>query len=117
MQALKKLSSIPTHSARLKRTVSWGRFHSLTVRCLAPLQAQLHLQQALKIQCNKLGPLHISTLCSQLVKSQARPPPLAPHNPRPAAHIHHSLGARVGPLTTQHGAAERTKRRVRERLR
>jgi hypothetical protein len=34
-------------------------------------KAQSHLQTALTIQCRHLGQLHISTLCTQLVKSQA----------------------------------------------
>ena len=37
-------------------------------------KAQAHLQTALTIQCRHLGQLHISTLCTQLVKSQAQHP-------------------------------------------
>ena len=33
-------------------------------------KAQQHLGQALRIQTRQLGPLHVSTLCSQLVKAQ-----------------------------------------------
>jgi len=33
-------------------------------------RARVHLDKALQIQSRKLGPLHISTLCSQLVKAQ-----------------------------------------------
>ena len=36
----------------------------------ALVKAQQHLQQALSIQNRQLGPLHVSTLCSQLVKAQ-----------------------------------------------
>ena len=50
-------------------------------------KAQRHLEKALAIQCKQLGRLHISTLCSQLVKSLVRsshgriPPPLPAHFP------------------------------------